>query len=124
MEFCKVMEERMRMCDTLYCEDCPLNEEAKKLSETRIEHYDCDGVIKYCPQKAEKIIEQWSRENPAPPPPIYPTIGEVVSKLLILMSIEPRTANLTTIYDERLTKQAADHFGIAPINENTLKSKA
>ena len=118
MEFCKVMEERNRMCDEIYCEDCPLNKEAKKLSETRIEHYDCDDVVKYCPQKAEEIIMQWSRENPLPPSPIYPTVGEVLNKLLRLMNIEPRTANLTAaVYNEHLTKEAADYFGIKPINE-------
>ena len=122
MEFCKVMEEYQRMCDTFCCEDCPLNKEAEKLNEIMIEHYDCDGVVKYYPQRVEKIIEQWSRENPAPPPPIYPTIGEVIDKLLILMNISQDTPILA-IYGKRLTKEAADYFGIAPISENILKSK-
>ena len=117
MEFCKVMEERNRMCDKIPCTECLLRKEAKELSSSRIENFDCDGVIKYYPQKAEEIIIKWSHENPLPPPPIYPTIGEVVDKLLILMNIGPRTPNLTAVYNERLTKEAADYFGIKPINE-------
>ena len=33
------------------------------------------------------------------------------------MNLEPRTTNLTVVCDERLTKEAADYFGIKPINE-------
>ena len=102
-EFINVMEEYNRMCDhyKLDCRECPLC------------NVNCEYVLHNEAKKSETIIMKWAREHP----PIYPTVGEVVSKLLILMNIEPRTANLTAVYDERLTKEAADYFGIKPINE-------
>lgn len=116
MEFCEVMEERNRMCDAIPCTECFLGKKAKELSSSRIENFDCNDILKYYSQKAEEIIMKWSRENPLPSPPIYPTIGEMISKICVLMGIDPRT-NINTIYDERLTKAAADYFGIKPINE-------
>ena len=119
-EYSKVMEERNRMCDYYHsinheCDfDCPLSQD----NNPALTNYSgCTEFLYKEAEKAEQIIMKWSKEHPRP---IYPTIGEVVSKLLMLMNIEPRTANLTAIYDERLTKEAADYFGIKPINEMTF----
>lgn len=108
-EFVKVIQEYNRLCKNNNCDNCPLFDYA----------HSCSDLFYNEPEKVEEIVMKWSRENPVP---IYPTIGEVVSKICMLMNIDTRT-NLNTIYDERLTKEAADYFGIAPINENTLKPK-
>lgn len=39
------------------------------------------------------------------------------------MDVESRTSNLTDVFDKRLTKEAADYFGIKPINKNSFQSK-
>ena len=51
--------------------------------------------------------------------PVYPTIGEVLNKICILMNINPKTS-INTIYDERLDKTTAEYFGIEPINKDKL----
>jgi len=103
-EFINVMKEYNRMCEyyKLDCRECPLC------------NVNCEYVLHNEAEKSESIIMKWSKEHPRP---IYPTIGEVVNKLLMLMNIEPRTPNLTAVYNMRLTKEAADYFGIKPINE-------
>lgn len=115
MEFVELIKEYNRMCNCYsdnkdHCEDyCPLCVE-----NLDIEDYPgCDKLLYTNPTLVEKIITQWSREHPLP---IYPTIGEIVSKICVLMGIDPHTC-INTFYDERLTKEAADYFGIKPINE-------
>lgn len=106
-EFINVMKEYNRMCHSYAdCRDCPLC------------NVNCEYIMHEKPEETESIIMKWSREHP----PIYPTIGEIIVKICKLMGINPLT-NISTLYDERLTKKAADYFGIKPINENTLKSK-
>lgn len=114
MEFVELIKEYNRMCkyhsDNRHdCEDCPLCEENLDIEN----YHGCDELLYTNPILIEKIITQWSREHPLP---IYPTIGEVVHKICVLMDIDPHTS-INTIYDERLTKEAADYFGIKPINE-------
>jgi len=116
-EYSKVMEERNRMCDYYHsisyeCDfDCPLSQDN---NPALVNYSGCAEFLYKEAEKAERIIMKWSREHPIP---IYPTIGEVVNKLLMIMNIEPRTPNLTAVYNMRLTKEAADYFGIKPINE-------
>lgn len=116
-EYNKVMEERNRMCDYYYsinheCNlDCPLSENNNPMLDN---YSGCTEFLYKEAEKAEQIIMKWSKEHPKP---IYPTVGEVVGKLLMLMNIGPRTPNLTAVYNMRLTKEAADYFGIKPINE-------
>jgi len=118
-EYSKVMEERNRMCD-YYCKNYGIDEECslecplsgKNNPDLRY-CSGCDEFLYKEAEKAEQIIMKWSREHPRP---IYPTIGEIVNKICVLMNIDPRTS-INTIYDERLTKEAADYFGIKPINE-------
>ena len=108
-EFINVMKEYNRMCHSYAdCRDCPLC------------NVNCEYITHEKPEEVESIIMKWSKEHPQP---IYPTIGEVVNKLLLLMGIESRTSNLTDVFDERLTKEAADYFGIKPINKNSFQSK-
>lgn len=115
-EYSKVMEERNRMCDYYHsinneCDfDCPLSE---RNNPALADYSGCDEFLYKEAEKTEQIIMKWADEHL----PLYPTIGEVVSKLLMLMNIEPRTPNITAVYNERLTKKAADYFGIKPINE-------
>ena len=114
-EYNKVMEERNRMCD-YYCKnygigekcslECPLS--GKNNPDLRY----CSGCGEFLykeAEKAEQIIMKWAREHP----PIYPTIGEVIVEICRLMNINPKT-NLNTIYNEHLTKEAADKFNIKP----------
>lgn len=115
-EYNKVMEERNRMCDYYHsinheCDfDCPLSED----NNPALANYSgCSEFLYKEAEKAEQIIMKWSKEHPQP---IYPTIGELIGKICILMNINPLTS-INTIYDERLTKEAADYFGIKPINE-------
>lgn len=98
-EYNKVMKEYNRMCDyyKLDCRECPLC------------NVNCEYVLHDEAEKSESIIMKWAREHP----PIYPTIGEVVEEICRLMNINPKT-NLNTIYDEHLTKEAADRFNIKP----------
>jgi hypothetical protein len=116
-EYNKVMEERNRMCDyyhSIYNEcdfDCPLSQDN---NPALVNYSDCSEFLYKEAEKAEQIIMKWSKEHPQP---IYPTIGEVVDKLLILMNIGPRTPNLTAVCNKHLTKEAADYFGIKPIDE-------
>lgn len=110
-EYNKVMEERNRMCDYYsinhVCNfDCPLSMD----NNPALTNYSgCDEFLYKEAEKAEQIIMKWAREHP----PIYPTIGEVIVEICQLMNINPKT-NLNTIYDEHLTKEAADRFNIKP----------
>ena len=119
-EFVKVMEEHMRMCDTIPCERCPLREEAEKLSHSRIENHDCDDVIKYHPQKAEEIIMQWSRENPLPPPPVYPRVRDVINAIARMMGAPLNDFEDGYFVDQQITKEVAERFNIEPINKDKL----
>lgn len=115
-EYNKVMEEYNRMCDYYYsinheCNlDCPLSENNNPMLDN---YSGCTEFLYKEAEKAEQIIMKWSKNHPQP---IYPTIGELIGKICILMNINPLTS-INTIYDERLTKEAADYFGIKPINE-------
>jgi len=115
-EYSKIMKERNRMCDYYYsinheCNfDCPLSQDK---NPALANYSSCTEFLYKEAEKAEEIIMKWSKEHPQP---IYPTIGELIGKICILMNINPLTS-INTIYDERLTKEAADYFGIKPINE-------
>ena len=74
MEFCKVMEERNRMCD-YYCSvshecnlDCPLSEKNNPMLDN---YSDCTEFLCREAKKAEQIIMKLSKEHPNEPRTSY-----------------------------------------------------
>ena len=122
-KFSEVMQAFHRMCSkydyACKVEECPISSlinDCEKAEHGR----DWDGkCIEFAykePDEFADYVMTWAQDNPVP---IYPTIGEVLRKICELMDINPRTS-INTIWDERLNTEAADFFGINPINKDVL----
>ena len=117
-EFFNVVNEFSRMCKLYdsYCDtkECPIAALIKEWEDIHEEEWEspCLEFARENPEEFEDVVMTWAKEHPTP---IYPTIGEVIKKLCVLMNINPRTCG-NTIYDERLTEEAANYFNIKPIN--------
>jgi len=120
--FVDVMKAFDRMCNKYdyICDvnECPIARLIDVWEKQHNDVWDRDCVYfgsKY-PEDFVRAVMQWNEANP---PAIYPTIGEVLNKICVLMNINPKTS-INTIYDERLNETAANYFGIQPINKDKL----
>lgn len=56
MDAITFIKERRRMCDTVGCEYCPINEV--------LEIHGCEKWIDNNPEQAVSIVDEWSKEHP------------------------------------------------------------
>lgn len=122
--FVEVIEQFDRMCQRLgqmNCDpkECPISALIDLWEHTHEDRWDdhCLNFAREMPDQFAKEVMKWA--NTHDKEPIYPTIGEVLNKICILMNINPKTS-IYTICDERLNETAANYFGIEPINKDKL----
>ena len=108
-EFQEVMEEYNRMCDINECNTCPIPGHYKSGF--------CQDFMEKNPEKFEEIVMKWSRENPKP---IYPFVRDVVKTIAYKIGYSLNNGNLYELMDMRLNEDAANYFGIKPINDCKL----
>lgn len=121
--FVEVMKQFDRMCQKLgqmHCDprECPISALISLWEHTHDERWDdhCLNFAREMPDQFAKEVMKWAESHDEP---IYPTIGEVLNKICVLMNINPKTS-INTIYDERLNEATANYFGIEPINKDKL----
>lgn len=119
--FVEVIKQFDKMCREMHCspDECPISALIDLWERAYENHWDdhCLNFAKIWPDRFAEEVMKWSKTYGETP--VYPTIGEVLNKICILMNINPKTS-INTIYDERLDKTTAEYFGIEPINKDKL----
>lgn len=116
--FVEVMKHFDRMCNKYdyLCDvnECPVARLIEKWENDNnmVFDRDCAYFGSKHPEEFAEAVMHWTE-------PIYPTIGEILNKICMLMNIDPKT-NINTLYDERINEVVADYFDIRPINEDKL----
>ena len=114
MEFQKFIRTFNRM-DNM----CIMTDKPNPFEEITSSSYMEDWLTWICdnPAAAEKIIEDWLKEHPEP---IYPTFFEVIQDM-ISENPELRDVKISDLMHYRVPDNAAERWGITPINEGGLE---
>lgn len=122
--FTEVIDEYSRMCEKLQnnCTPttCPVYALIEEWEDSHNEVWDdrCIVFARQNPDEFADVVMTWARENPRN---IYPTIREVVTNMAIKSGLSTNDLkDLFLVMNTRLSEEAADYFGISPINEDVL----
>ena len=106
MEFRELIKEFDRMC--AHYEDPKENPFFKETLCEDWEEWYMNGA--YEPEKFEEIVMKWVQKHPRP---IYPTFRELIRSMIGVND----EREIEEVLDSRIPDEAAEKFGIVPINE-------